>query len=74
MGSFMARGNQYIQVVKVLYFKLPTNGKQLPTFPQKVWCHTMLLYVPQKSDLGNCINQQAKIYSPWKFMTDQNGT
>ena len=32
-GSFMRRGNQYIQLVKVLYCKLPTNGKQLPTFP-----------------------------------------
>ena len=31
-GSFMDRGNQYIQLVKVLYCKLPTNGKQLPAF------------------------------------------
>ena len=29
-------GNQYIQLVKVLYCKLPTNGKQLPAFPLKV--------------------------------------
>ena len=27
------RGNQYIEVVRVLYCKLPTNGKQLPVFP-----------------------------------------
>ena len=27
------RGNQYIQFVRVLYCKLPTNGKQLPAFP-----------------------------------------
>ena len=33
MGSWNGRGNQYIQLVKVLYCKLPTNGKQLPTFP-----------------------------------------
>ena len=26
------RGNQYIQFVRVLYCKLPTNGKQLPAF------------------------------------------
>ena len=35
-GSFVARGNQYTQLVKVLYCKLPTMGKQLPTFPHKV--------------------------------------
>ena len=31
-GSRKGRGNQYIQYVKVLYCKLPTNGKQLPAF------------------------------------------
>ena len=37
-GSFMVmdRGNQYIQFVKVLYCKFPTNGKQLPAFPLEV--------------------------------------
>ena len=35
-GSFMGRGNQYIQLVNVLYCKLPTNGKQLPAFPLEV--------------------------------------
>ena len=30
-SSFMGRGNQYIQLVKVLYCKLPTIGKQLAT-------------------------------------------
>ena len=33
MGSWKGRGNQYIQLVKVLYCKLPTNGKQLRAFP-----------------------------------------
>ena len=37
MGSFVGKQNQYIQLVKVLYCKLPTIGKQLPTFPHKVW-------------------------------------
>ena len=37
MGSFMGRGNQYIQLVKVLYCKLPTISKQPPIFPHKVW-------------------------------------
>ena len=31
-GSWKGRGNQYIQLVRVLYCKLPTNGKQLPAF------------------------------------------
>ena len=33
MGSWKGRGNQYIQLVKILYCKLPTDGKQLPAFP-----------------------------------------
>ena len=32
-GSWKDRGNQYIQFVRVLYCKLPINGKQLPAFP-----------------------------------------
>ena len=32
-GSWKGRGNQDIQFVRVLYCKLPTNGKQLPAFP-----------------------------------------
>ena len=35
MGSWKGRGNQYIQFVRVLYCKLPTNGRQLPAFPLK---------------------------------------
>ena len=35
-GSWKGRGNQYIQLVKVLYCKLPTNSKQLPAFPLEV--------------------------------------
>ena len=31
--SLKGRGNQYIQFVRVLYCKLPTNGKQLPALP-----------------------------------------
>ena len=33
MGSWKGRGNLYIQFVKVLYCKLPTNDNQLPAFP-----------------------------------------
>ena len=32
-GSWKDREKQYIQFVRVLYCKLPTNGKQLPAFP-----------------------------------------
>ena len=34
-GSWKGRRNQYIQFVRVLYCKLPTNGKQLPAFPHE---------------------------------------
>ena len=34
-GSWKGRGNQYILFARVLYCKLPTNGKQLPAFPLK---------------------------------------
>ena len=39
-GSWKGRGNQYIQLVKVLYCKLPTNGKELPAFPLEVMLET----------------------------------
>ena len=32
-GSWKGRGNQYIEFVRVLYYKLPTNANQLPAFP-----------------------------------------
>ena len=34
-GSWKGRGNQYIEFARVLYCKLPTNGKQLPAFPHQ---------------------------------------
>ena len=52
MGSFMGRGNQYIQLIKVLYCKLPTISKKGPSSQHKVrrltpcdpqqslWCKT----------------------------------
>ena len=42
MDSFMNRGIQYIQLVKVLYCKLLTNSKQLPAFPLEVGLGTEL--------------------------------
>ena len=35
MDSFMSKRNWYIQLVKVLHCKLPTIGKELPTFPHR---------------------------------------
>ena len=35
-GNFVGRGKKYRQLDKVQYCKLPTTGKQLPTFPHKV--------------------------------------
>ena len=32
-GSWKGRGNQYIQFVRVVYCKLPTNGKATTSFP-----------------------------------------
>ena len=34
-GSWKGRGNQYIWFTRVVYCKLPTNGKQVPAFPFK---------------------------------------
>ena len=34
--SFVGRENQYIQLVKVLYYKLLPIDKQIPTLPHKV--------------------------------------
>ena len=36
MGSLVGRGNQCIQLVKVLYCKLPTIDKKQPTLPHNV--------------------------------------
>ena len=36
MGRFVGRGNQYTKLVEVLYCKLPTIVKELPTLPFKV--------------------------------------
>ena len=44
MGSLKGRGNQYIQLVKVLYCTLPTNGKQLPgfTLEKLIWSLSLI--------------------------------
>ena len=37
MDNCMCRGNQYMQLVKVLYIKLMAICTKLPTFPNRVW-------------------------------------
>ena len=51
--SWKGRGNQYFQFVRVLYCKLPTNGKQLPAF--------LLESVPA-SEVGG---ESVTTLSPW---------
>ena len=36
MCSLVGKGNKYINLVKVLYCKLPTIGEELPTYSHKV--------------------------------------
>ena len=36
MDGWKGRGNQYIQLVKVVYCEVATNGKQLTAFPHEV--------------------------------------
>ena len=45
MDSFVGRRNQYIQLVKFLYCKLLTIGKEQPAFPDKVQA---LNHLPQR--------------------------
>ena len=66
-GSWKGRGNQYIQLVKVLYYKLP-YGKQLPVFPLEAVPGTEPR--PQRWEarvLPLCHRGPSKIYSavPW---------
>ena len=56
MGSFVGRGNQYLQLVKVLYCKLPTNGKQLPAFSLEVRIQTLISEVE-----GQNVQQQKAV-------------
>ena len=80
MGSWKGRGNQYIQFVRVLYCKLPTNGKQLPAFPLEAVPGTELR--PQRWEArvlplchhgpSNVVLQHIKIYYPQYDKFDLN--
>ena len=55
MATFMARGNQYIQLLKFMYCKLPAIGKKLPTFPG---------FEPQASEVGGKCVTTGPLLSP----------
>ena len=57
-GSWKGRGNQYIEFARVLYCKLPTNGKQLPAFPLEA----VTGIEPQASEVGG---ESVTTLPPW---------
>ena len=60
-SNWKGRGNQYIQLVKILYCKLPAVGKQLSTFPHKVQSLNL-----QTSEVGDkCVTAAP----PWPAKT-----
>ena len=61
MGSSIGRGNQYIQLVKVLYCKLPTNSNQPFKNATKLNLLASLVYRP--IILIQLIN--SKLVQPW---------
>ena len=82
ISSWKGRGNQYIQFVRVLYCKLPTNSKQLPAFPleamlgtrtpaSEVGGHHSPQVVSQKHILNNRLSRYFKEMN--LFTDEQNG-
>ena len=63
MGSWKGRGNQYIQFVRVLYCKLPTNCKQLPALPLQVM--TGIEPWPQRWEVGG---ESVTTLPPWPHL------
>ena len=61
-GSWKGRGNQYIQFARVVYCKLPTNGKQLPAFPLKA----VTGIEPPTSEVGG---ESVTTLPPWPLVS-----
>ena len=62
MGNFLERENQYIQIVNGLYYKLPTNSKQLPDFWLELRSEIQTLISEEE---GKCVTiGSVKIYPP----------
>ena len=51
-GSLTRSGNWYIELVKVMYCKQPTDGKQQPAFPHEVALRFEL--ASQRCGWGEC--------------------
>ena len=60
-GSWKGRGNQYIEFARVVYCKLPTNGKQLPAFPLKA----VTGIEPPTSEVGG---ESVTTLPPWPLL------
>ena len=60
-GSWKGRGNQYIEFARVLYCKLPTNGKQLPAFPLEA----VTGIEPRASEVGG---ESVTTQPPWPLV------
>ena len=57
-GSWKGRGNKYIEFARVVYCKLPTNGKQLPAIPLKA----VMGIEPLTSEVGG---ESVTTLPPW---------
>ena len=66
-GSWKGRGNQYIEFARVVYCKLPTNGKQLPAFPLKA----VTGIEPPTSEVGG---ESVTTLPPWPLMNMSNNS
>ena len=64
-GSWKGRGNQYIEFARVVYCKLPTNGKQLPAFPLKA----VTGIEPPTSEVGG---ESVTTLPPWPLKLLEN--
>ena len=74
-GSWKGRGNQYIEFARVLYCKLPTNGKKLPAFPHRAL--TGIEPRPQRWEarvLPLCHRGPSLRYNPDKVLKIKVGT
>ena len=60
-GSCKGRGNQYTQLIRVLYCKLLTNGKQLPTFPLE----EIELYAGNRTLVSEVGGESVTTLPPW---------
>ena len=61
-GNWKGRGNQYFLFVRLLYCKLPTNGKQLPAFPLEAVSGTE----PRPQEVGG---ESVTTLPPWPLVT-----